>query len=110
MSLPKTYKAAVFEKKGEPLVFKQLDLKLPQPGEILIKVLACGVCHSDWADQQQLFGNSLPRIPGHEVIGDVAAVPDTEKRWKVGDRVGAPWHGGHDGQYLAGFTLTLLLY
>ena len=110
MSLPKTYKAAVFEKKGEPLVFKQLDLKLPQPGEILIKVLACGVCHSDWAVQQQLFGNSLPRIPGHEVIGDVAAVPDTEKRWKVGDRVGAPWHGGHDGQYLAGFTLTLLLY
>ena len=38
-----------------------------------------------------------PRIPGHEVIGDVAAVGPGETNWKVGDRVGAPWHGGHDG-------------
>ena len=55
-----------------------------------MKVLACGVCHSDYAVQHALFGNSFPIIPGHEVIGDVVAVPDSEKRWKVGDRVGAP--------------------
>jgi len=36
-------------------------------------------------------------VPGHELIGDVAAVGDGESRWKVGDRVGGPWHGGHDG-------------
>jgi len=96
-NLPKEYKAAVFEAKGEPLTFKQVPLELPKPGEVLVKVLACGVCHSDNAVQHALFGNSFPIIPGHEVIGEVAAVPDTEKRWKEGDRVGAPWHGGHDG-------------
>ncbi|MDI1487864.1 MAG: hypothetical protein OHK93_007137 [Ramalina farinacea] len=39
-----------------------------------------------------------PRIPGHETIGDVVVVGEGEKKWKVGDRVGAPWHGGHDDQ------------
>ena len=38
-----------------------------------------------------------PRIPGHEVIGRVVAVGPGEKEWKVGDLVGGPWHGGHDG-------------
>jgi D-arabinose 1-dehydrogenase-like Zn-dependent alcohol dehydrogenase len=37
--------------------------------------------------------------PGHEIIGHVAAVADGETAWKVGDRVGGAWHGGHDGQY-----------
>ena len=41
-----------------------------------------------------------PMIPGHEVIGDVVAVGHGEKEWKVGDRVGGPWHGGHDGSIL----------
>ncbi len=36
-----------------------------------------------------------PRIPGHEIVGDVVAVPATEKLWKVGQRVGGGWHGGH---------------
>ena len=37
----------------------------------------------------------LPRVPGHEIVGDVVAVPDSEKKWAVGDRVGSGWHGGH---------------
>lgn len=61
-----------------------------------MKVLACGVCHSDSAVQHQMFGNTFPRVPGHEGVGDVVAVGDGEKKWKVGDRVGGPWHGGHD--------------
>lgn len=40
---------------------------------------------------------SRPLIPGHETIGDIVAVGPGVKPWKVGDRVGAPWHGGHDG-------------
>ncbi|KAL9622158.1 MAG: hypothetical protein Q9160_003501 [Pyrenula sp. 1 TL-2023] len=99
-SLPKSYQVAFFPSKGAPLEFKDVELKLPGPGSVLLKVLAVGVCHSDWAVQQQLFGNPLPRVPGHEVIGEVAAVPDTEKVWKKGDRVGAPWHGGHDGAFI----------
>lgn len=61
-----------------------------------MKVLACGVCHSDAVVGFKGFGNPLPMVPGHEIIGDVAQVPDSEGRWKVGDRVGGPWHGGHD--------------
>lgn len=96
-NLPKEYKVGIFESKGAPITFKQVPLELPKAGEVLVKVLACGVCHSDAVVQHGLFGNSFPIIPGHEVIGEVAAVPESEKRWKEGDRVGGPWHGGHDG-------------
>ncbi|KAG9230739.1 putative alcohol dehydrogenase [Amylocarpus encephaloides] len=95
--LPKTYKAAVFEKKDAPFVIKDLPLKEPGPGQVLVKVIACGVCHSDAGVGAGAMGNGFPIVPGHELIGDVVAVPDTETRWKVGSRVGGPWHGGHDG-------------
>lgn len=96
-SLPKTYRAAVFEKADTPFTLKDVELKHPSPGQVLVKVLATGVCHSDAMVQDGQFGNSFPIVPGHEVIGNIAAVGDGEKRWKVGDRVGGPWHGGHDG-------------
>jgi hypothetical protein len=88
MPLPKTYKAAVFESANSPFVLKDIELKHPSQGQVLVKVIATGVCHSDADVQSGAFGNSFPIIPGHEVIGDVAAVGDGEKRWKVGDRVG----------------------
>lgn len=94
--LPKTYKAAVFEEANAPLTIKDIELTPPSAGEILVKVIASGVCHSDSGVQAGAFGNSFPIIPGHELIGNVAAVGEGEKRWKVGDRVGGPWHGGHD--------------
>ncbi len=47
--------------------------------------------------QKSLLILGSPLIPGHEIIGNIAAVGPGEKTWKVGDRVGAPWHGGHDG-------------
>jgi len=94
--LPKTYKAAVFEKANAPFTLKDLPLKEPEAGQVLVKVIAVGVCHSDAGVQAGAFGNSFPIVPGHEIIGNVAAVGDGEKRWKVGDRVGGPWHGGHD--------------
>ncbi|KAH9213462.1 putative alcohol dehydrogenase [Leptodontidium sp. 2 PMI_412] len=96
-SLPKTYKAAVFETVNGPLTLKDIPLKAPSSGEVLVKVIAVGICHSDAGVQAGVFGNSFPIVPGHEIIGDIAAVGDHEKRWKVGDRVGGPWHGGHDG-------------
>ena len=46
---------------------------------------------------QQLLMRASPRIPGHEVIGHVVAIGPHEKEWKLGDRVGGAWHGGHDG-------------
>jgi len=93
MSLPKTFKCVVAEKAGEPFVMSERPLERPKDGQVLVKVLACGVCHSDSFAQAGAFG--FPRIPGHEIIGDVAAVPASEKVWKKGDRVGGGWHGGH---------------
>lgn len=47
MSLPKTHRAAIFEKKGEKLVLKDVETPRPKEGEVLVKVLATGVCRSD---------------------------------------------------------------
>lgn len=58
-SLPKTFKAALFKKANDPLTIEDVDLKEPVAGEILIKVLATGVCHSDVDVQSGFFGNPL---------------------------------------------------
>lgn len=58
-TLPKTYKAAIFKKASEPLTLEDVELKQPIEGEILIRVLATGVCRSDQAVQGGHFGNSL---------------------------------------------------
>ncbi|KAI0474136.1 alcohol dehydrogenase [Xylariaceae sp. FL0804] len=96
-SLPKTYKAGVLEAKGQPIVIKEVELKPPGPGEVLIRVLACGVCHSDLFEQAGHLWNEWPRVPGHEIVGDVVAVGSGVTRFQGGERVGGPWHGGHDG-------------
>ncbi|KAF5606485.1 general amidase [Fusarium subglutinans] len=97
MSLPKTYKAASFDESGSELILKEVELQQPGPGFILAKVLACGVCHSDSWVQQGRFGDLFPRVPGHELVGDVVAVGDGVSKFTVGERVGGAWHGGHDG-------------
>lgn len=50
-----------------------------------------------------------PLIPGHEIIGEVVALGSGEKNWKVDDRVGGPWHGGHDGEDTAPDVIHWLL-
>ncbi|KAI0429014.1 GroES-like protein [Xylaria sp. FL1042] len=97
MTLPKTYKQAVFREQGGPLFLEEVDLKHPGAGEILVKVEACGVCYSDMFAQNNILGGGFPLVPGHEIIGRVAEVGEGAAPWKVGDRVGAGWHGGHDG-------------
>ncbi|KAI1081033.1 putative alcohol dehydrogenase [Whalleya microplaca] len=97
MSLPKYYKHAVFPAQGQALVVEQTPLKLPGPNEVLVKVEACGVCFSDMFAQHNVMGGGFPLCPGHEIIGRVAAVGSGAEAWSVGDRVGAGWHGGHDG-------------
>lgn len=94
MALPKTYKAASFDASGAKLVIKEVELQQPGPGFILAKVLACGICHSDSWVQQGRFGDLFPRVPGHELVGDVVAVGDGVTSFKVGERVGGAWHGG----------------
>ncbi|KAG7133958.1 Alcohol dehydrogenase patD like protein [Verticillium longisporum] len=95
-SLPKTYKAWVVEKAGGPMVLKDLELKQPGPNQVLVRVRACGVCHSDTGMSSGAFGDVFPRVPGHELVGDVVAVGEGVTRFSGGERVGGPWHGGHD--------------
>lgn len=92
-SLPKTCKAVVIEEAGAPWAIKNVPVEEPKDGQVLIKVEACGICHSDSFLQAGQFGAraKFPVIPGHEVIGHIVAIPPSEKRWKVGDRVGGAW-------------------
>ncbi|KAK3898177.1 alcohol dehydrogenase [Staphylotrichum tortipilum] len=98
MSLPVSFKKAVFAELGSRLSIEDAPLQRPGRNEVLIKVEACGVCHSDAVTQYNTFGGGFPITPGHEVIGRVAALGDGVEAWKVGERIGAGWHGGHDGE------------
>lgn len=75
-----------------PLASRDVPMPEPGPGEILIKVACCGVCHTDLhIAEGDLPDIKLPRIPGHEVIGIVEARGAKSRRFKLGDRVGAAW-------------------
>lgn len=90
-------KAAVLTGVQKPLEIKDIPVPEPQPGEILIKVQACGVCHSDHHVLNGDMGPPQISCLGHEFVGTVVSVPPGEKKWHIGDRVGGAWHGGHDG-------------
>jgi propanol-preferring alcohol dehydrogenase len=72
----------------------------PPPGKVRIRVEACGVCHSDAATVEGgVFpGMIYPRVPGHEAVGKIDAVGEGVLDWKVGQRVGVGFLGGHCGQ------------
>ncbi len=80
--------------------FQIVDREIPKPaaGEVRIKVQACGVCHSDVLTKEgQWPGIQYPRVPGHEVAGIVDELGAGVSEWKIRQRVGVGWHGGHDG-------------
>jgi D-arabinose 1-dehydrogenase-like Zn-dependent alcohol dehydrogenase len=80
--------------------FELVERDIPEagPGQIRMKVQACGVCHSDSVTKDGLFPNiQYPRVPGHEVVGVVDALGANVQSWKVGQRVGVGWHGGNCG-------------
>jgi D-arabinose 1-dehydrogenase-like Zn-dependent alcohol dehydrogenase len=68
----------------------------PGPGHVRIRVQACGVCHSDSLTKEGMWpGIQFPRVPGHEVAGVLDAIGPDVPVFKVGQRVGLGWHGGH---------------
>ncbi|KAK1851798.1 putative alcohol dehydrogenase [Colletotrichum chrysophilum] len=97
MSLPSSYKIAAAENPGSPLALKDTPMPTVGDEQVLVKVLACSVCHTDAVVAAGYFGISFPRVPGHEIIGDVVKVGSAVVGVKPGDRVGGSWHGGHDG-------------
>jgi propanol-preferring alcohol dehydrogenase len=116
-------KAAVVHEFGKPLVVEEVDVPGVPPGQVLVKVVASGVCHTDLhaADGDWPVKPSLPFIPGHEGVGHVAKVGAGVTMLKAGDRVGVPWlhtacgHCEHcitgwetlcDGQQMTGYTVN----
>jgi len=93
-----TMMAAQVEKGGGGIQIVEREIPQPEPGHIRIKVQACGVCHSDALVIEGSWpGIPYPRVPGHEVAGIVDDIGAGVSGWKIGQRVGVGWHGGHDG-------------
>lgn len=75
----------------EPLRLEDLPDPVPGPGEILVKVSVCGVCHTELDEIEGRLQSKLPVVLGHQVVGKVAALGSGAKRFQLGDRVGIAW-------------------
>jgi D-arabinose 1-dehydrogenase-like Zn-dependent alcohol dehydrogenase len=90
-------KAAQVPKPGADFQIVEREIPNPGPGQVRIKVQACGVCHSDVFTKEGLWpGMQFPRVPGHEVAGIIDELGAGVSEWKKGQRVGVGWHGGQD--------------
>ena len=89
----KTMKAAIVTEFGKPLVIDEVTVPAIEPGKILVRIAATGVCHTDLhaADGDWPVKPRPPFIPGHEGVGHVVAVGAGVKHIREGDRVGVPW-------------------
>jgi propanol-preferring alcohol dehydrogenase len=86
--------AMVLKKIGAPLEYTELADRQPGPGEVRVKVAACGVCRTDLhVVDGELPDRQLPIIPGHEIVGRIDAVGAGVEGRRVGERVGVPWLG-----------------
>ena len=91
--MDKKMKAAVVRAFGQPLAIEEVPVPRPAAGDILVKIEACGVCHTDLhaAEGDWPVKPNPPFIPGHEGVGHVVAVGAGVSHVKEGDRVGIPW-------------------
>src|ERR1700726_3978369 len=95
--MQRTYKAVEVSAPG---VLRVVERPVSEPGadQVRIRVEACGICHTDAATVNGVYpGLTLPRVPGHEVVGRVEAVGSGVSRWKIGQRVGVGLIAGEDG-------------
>jgi len=91
-------RAMVLDRPGQPLVMRERPLPQPGPGEILVAVSACGVCRTDLhVVDGELPHPKLPIVPGHEIVGRVAALGEGVTGFAAGQRVGIPWLGATCG-------------
>src|SRR4029077_20481090 len=92
-----TYKAVEVSAPGELRVVER-PVSEPGPGQVRIRVEACGICHTDAATVMGAYpGLTLPRVPGHEVVGRIEVLGSGVSKWKVGQRVGVGLIAGEDG-------------
>jgi len=87
-------KAMQLSAPGTPLELVNLPVPRPAPGQIVLRVLACGVCRTDLhVVDGELTQGKLPIVPGHEIVGAVADRGPGVERFSIADRVGVPWLG-----------------
>ena len=92
--MAETMRAMVCDGGGKPLVDRARAIPEPDPGQVLVRVRACGVCRTDLhVVDGELTGPVLPVIPGHEIIGEVVDAGPGVDRFRGGERVGIPWLG-----------------
>src|SRR5690349_4748478 len=93
-----TMRAVLVTKPGGPFTLVEKPIPIPQQGQVRVRVLACGICHSDSLTKDGSFpGIVYPRTPGHEIIGVVDAIGPNVNGWTAGERVGVGWNGGYCG-------------
>jgi alcohol dehydrogenase/propanol-preferring alcohol dehydrogenase len=93
-----TMRAMQIAEKGGDFELVEREVPTPGRGEALVRVHACGVCHSDMMAVEGVFpGVTFPVVPGHEVAGEVAELGEGVEGWEVGQRVGVGWFGGNCG-------------
>lgn len=92
-----TMRAIQVPEAGGEFELVEKPIPRPGPGQVRVKVSACGICHSDAFTKDGAFPIEYPRVPGHEVIGVVDALGEGVTQWETGRRVGVGWHGGHCG-------------
>ena len=86
--------AMLLKQIGRPLEWTELPDRAPGPGEIRVKVLACGVCRTDLhVVDGELAAPQVPIIPGHEIVGRVDVIGPRVSGLQIGERVGIPWLG-----------------
>ena len=93
MAAASTYRAVQAVSKGR-LELTEKPLRSPGPGQVRIRVEACGVCHSDTGTVECVFPVELPRVPGHEAVGRIDELGPGVQGWAVGQRVGVGFLGG----------------
>src|SRR3954447_23527338 len=83
---------------GEPLWLEEVPVPEPQEGQVLLRVSACGVCRTDLhVVDGELPNPKLPLVPGHEIVGRVAAIGAGVAGLALSERVGVPWLGATCG-------------
>src|ERR1700759_157043 len=90
-----TMRAMVVNEAGGDFELEEREGPTPGTDEALVRVHACGVCHSDMFAKEGAYpGVTFPVVPGHEIAGVVEALGDGVQGWEVGQRVGVGWFGG----------------
>ena len=93
-----TMRAMVLDKPRTPLVMRERPVPTPAAGDLLVEVAACGVCRTDLhVVDGELEHPNLPIVPGHEIVGRVAAIGAGVGGFAIGERVGVPWLGATCG-------------